>query len=232
MSDSLWQRLKDLFVAPARLMDRVAEAPRYLIPGLIVLVVVGVFNYLTMPITGPEQMELMRDTKLMQMMPQDAWQQQYEQAMNPTPLKRALQTVGSAFSVWISMLLLGFILGFFARMSGGQGGFRQALGIVSWASLIPFGLGMVIKLPIVLMTESMYRVTLGLAAFAPGDDPLAPLHQILMAYGDFFTWWGLAVLVIGFQRVYKLGRGAAVLAVILPWVLVSAIPLGISLIMM
>ncbi len=232
MNDSLGRRLKDLFAAPARLMDRVGEAPRYLIPGLIVLVIMGGFSYLTMPITAPEQMELMRDSKIMRLMPEDAWQQQYEQAMNPTPLKRTLQSVGSAFSIWISMLLFGFILGFFARISGGQGSMRQALGIVSWASLIPFGVAMVIKLPLIMMTESAFRITLGLAAFAPGDNPMSPLHQFLMTYGDFFTWWGLAVLVVGFERVFKLSRGTAAVAVILPWAVASAIPLGISLIMM
>ena len=37
------------------------------------------------------------------------------------------------------VLLFGFILGFFARMGGGKGTFKQALGVVSWAALIPFG---------------------------------------------------------------------------------------------
>ncbi len=232
MNDSLVQRMINLVMAPSRLMEKVGEAPKFMIPGMLVLVIMGAFTYITMPIAGPEQLELMRDSKIMRMMPEDVWQQQYEESMNPSPLKRALQSVGSGFSIWVSMIVFGFILGFFVRMSGGQGSFKQALGVVSWASLIPFGIGTLIKLPLVVMTESMYRVNIGLAAFAPGDDPTSALRQVLMSYGDFFTWWGLAVLVIGFAHVFKLNRSVAAISVILPWALATAIPLGISLMFM
>ncbi len=232
MNDNFLLRLKDLVVAPTRLMVRVGEAPRFLLPGLLVLVVMAVFTYFTMPISGPEQMELMRDSKIMRMMPEDVWQKQYEEAMDPSPLKLAMQSVGSGFSIWVSMTVFGFILGFFVRMSGGTGSFKQALGVVSWASLIPFGIGTLVKLPLIMVTESMYRVSIGLAAFAPGDDPTSPLRQILSTYGDFFTWWGLVVLVIGFSQVFKLNRGTTVVSVLLPWALASAIPLGIGLMFM
>ncbi len=232
MNDSFWRRLIDLVVAPSRLMAGVAENPRYLMPGLLILVIMAAFTYLTLPISAPEQMELMRNSKIMKLVPEDAWQQQYDKAMDPAPLGRALKAVGSGFSIWVTVVLFGFILGFFVRMSGGQGSFRQALGVVTWASLIPLGIGTLVKLPLVLVTESMYRVTIGLAAFVPGDNPLSVWHQVLMSYGDFFTWWGVAVLVMGFARVFKLSMRAAAVAVILPWIVATGIPLGISLIMM
>lgn len=232
MRDSFLQRLTDLVAAPSRLMDHVGEAPRFLAPGLIVLVVTGIFTYATLPISGPEQMEVMRDSKISRMIPEDAWQQQYDQAMNPTPVKRVLQGVFAGLAAWASVIVFGLILGFFVRMGGGQGTMKQALGVVSWASLLPFGLGVLIKLPLVLMTESVMNVAIGLAAFAPGDDPVSPLRQILQSYGDFFTWWGLVVLIIGFSRVFKLGRGAATVSVLLPWALATAVPLALSLIMM
>jgi hypothetical protein len=83
-----------------------------------------------------------------------------------------------------------------------------------------------------MQTESVYRVSIGLAALAGSEDPTAPLYQVLMTYGDFFTWWGLVLIVIGFERVFGMGRGPAALSVILPWALLSAIPLGFSLLFM
>ncbi|NCQ33763.1 hypothetical protein GW813_01540 [bacterium] len=232
MKNSLLQRLMDLVAFPSRLMDHVGEAPRFLIPGLLVVVITGVFTYATLPISGPEQMEVMRDSKISQLIPEDAWQQQYDQAMSPTPVKRAVQGVFSGLAAWASIIIFGLILGFFVRMGGGQGTMKQALGVVSWASLIPFGLGVLIKLPLVMMTESVFSVTIGLAAFAPGDDPTSPLHQILQSYGDFFTWWGLVILVIGFSRVFKLSTRSAAVSVLLPWALATAVPVAIGLIVM
>jgi len=232
MHDSFFARLTDLFRAPSRLMERVGEAPRVLAPTLLIVFIMAGFTWLTMPIAGPEQLEMMRDSRLMRMMPEEAWQQQYDEAMNPSPLKRGLQAAGSGISTWITILVFGLVLGFFARMSGGQGTMRQAIGVTTWSALIPFGLATLVKAPLVLLTESVFSVTIGLAAFAPGDDPGSALHQILMAYGDFFTWWGLAVLVIGFSRVFKLKTGSAAAAVLLPWALMTAIPVVIGILMM
>ena len=232
LNDSLWTRLSDLVSAPGKLMERVAVAPRWWVPGLLVFLLMTAFTWLVAPISGPEQMEQMRDSKLMRLVPEDTWQMQYEQALDPQPIPRLMQAVGSGFSSWVMILLFGFILGFFARMSGGQGTFKQALGVVSWGALIPFGIGSIVKVPLVLMTESIYKVTIGLAALIPGREPSSTLSQILMTYGDFFTWWGLVVLVIGFQKAFKMGRGPALLAVLLPWFLASAIPLGIGLMLM
>lgn len=232
MNDTFGGRLVDLVIHPGRLMDKVKENPRWTYAGLLVFVVVAVFSWFTAPISGPEQMEMMRDSRFMRMMPEEQWQEAYDQAMNPSLAKRTVSALGAGFWSWVMVILFGFILGFFARMGGGQGSFRQALGVVSWGALIPFVIGTLIKFPLVLATESVYRVNIGLAALAPGLEPTDKLYTVLMTYGDFFTWWGLVVLVIGFQRVFAMNRGAAAVAVLLPWALCSAIPLALALLFM
>ncbi len=230
--DSLGGRLRDLFVKPGRLMDHVGARPLWWVPGLIALAVVAVFSWVTMPISGPEQMEMMRDSKLMSMMPEAQWQAQYDAAMNPTVAKRITSSLTAGIMAWLMMILFGFILGFFVRMSGGKGTFKQALGITSWAALLPFGLGPLVKAPLVLATESVSRVNLGLAALMPGGDPKSPVFLALQSYGDFLSWWGLAVTVIGFAHVFKLSRNGAIIAVVVPWALLSLIPLGMALLFM
>jgi hypothetical protein len=42
----------------------------------------------------------------------------------------------------------------------------------------------------------------------------------------------LFLLIIGFSRVFKIDRSVAVLSVLLPWALLSAIPLALGLIFM
>ena len=228
MNDSFLGRLSDLLAKPGRCMANVAENPRWWQPGLLIFVTMAVFTWLVAPISGPEQLEMMRDSRIMQMMSEADWQAQYDQALDPPPLQRALSSLGAGFTTWIMVLIFGFILGFFARMGGGQGTFKQALGVVSWGALIPFVLATFIKMPLVMITGSIFQVNLGLAALVPGIEPSSALFQILSTYGDFLSWWGLAVLVIGFQKAFGMGRNGALVSVLLPWALCSAIPVGLA----
>ena len=84
VNDTLAGRLADLVTKPGRLMDKVGIAPRWWQPGLLILVLIAGFAWLTSPISGPEQLEMMRDSKIMSMMPEEQWQQQYDDALNPT----------------------------------------------------------------------------------------------------------------------------------------------------
>lgn len=232
MNDSFFGRLKDLFTNPGRLMENVGTNPRWWQPGLLVCLVMIGFSWMTLPISAPEQAELMRDSKVMQMVPEEVAEKQYEEARNISPVQRVTQSGIAGFTTWLMVLIFGLVLGFFVRLGGGVGFFKQALGIVSWGAVPVFAINSLVKLPLILQTESVFKVNIGLAALLPGAEPGSGLFQTLMTYGDFFTWWGLFLLVVGFEKVFKIGRSAAVLSVLLPWVLLSAIPLALSLIFM
>jgi len=232
MNDSFLGRFSDLFTNPGRLMEKVGAAPRWWQPGLLAFLVMIGFSWFTLPVSAPEQAELMRNSKLMDMVGEDMADQQYEEALNITPAKKVTQSLIAGFTTWLLILIFGLILGFFVRMSGGVGTFNQALGVVSWGAVPVFVLASVVKIPLILITESVYKVNIGLAALVPGADPQSPLFLGLMTYGDFFTWWGLILLIIGFEKVFKIGRSAAAISVLLPWALLSAIPLALSLLFM
>ncbi|HPF69243.1 MAG TPA: YIP1 family protein [Candidatus Krumholzibacteria bacterium] len=232
MNDSFGGRLVDLVLHPGRLMDNVGAAPRWPAAGLLLFLAMIGFAWLTSPISGPEQMEVMRDSKFMRMVPEEQWQQQYEQSMHPKPVSRAVAAVGAGFSTWIMALVFGLILGFFARMGGGQGTMKQAIGIVTWSALIPFTLASLVKLPLILATESIFRVTFSLASVVPGLEPGDKLFTVLSSFTDFFTIWGLVVLVIGFRRVFRMSQGAATTAVVLPWLLLTGAMTAVGLLFM
>ena len=63
MNDSFFGRLTDLFTNPGRLMENVGANPRWWQPGLVVFLVMIVFSWFTLPISAPEQAELMRDSQ-------------------------------------------------------------------------------------------------------------------------------------------------------------------------
>lgn len=232
MNDSFFGRFSDLFTNPGRLMENVGARPSWWQPGLLAFLALICFTWLTLPVSAPEQAELMRNSKIMEMVGEDVADQQYDEAMNITPAKRITQSGLAGFTTWLMILLFGLILGFFVKMSGGTGTMNQALGIVSWGAVPVFVIATLVKLPLILITESVYKVNIGLAALLPGAEPNSPLFMILMTYGDFFTWWGLFLLILGFEKVFAVGRSVAVLSVLLPWALLSMIPLGFSILFM
>ncbi len=62
-------------------------------------------------------------------------------------------------------------------------------------------------------------------------DAIGSVPFVLLSYlGEVTHWWGLVVIAIGFERVFKLERGSAVLSVLLPWILVTAVMAGFRLI--
>lgn len=220
--DSLPGRLADLLLRPGRLMDNVGRRPRLWVPYLLILVVMGAFMWQVSPIVNAEVMEMSRDSRLMQLLPPEAQEQMeehYEQALHPTPRQRLTFALQTALGSVIQTMLLGLLLGSFAKLSGGTGRLAQALGITAWAGLLPLAVGVLVALPIVLHNESVMGTSLGLAALFPGLEPDSLVFQLLRAYGDFFTWWGVALLVVGFQRVYGLSRNAAIATVVPVWAL-------------
>jgi hypothetical protein len=232
MNDSFFGRFSDLFTNPGRLMENVGARPSWWQPGLMVVLALIIFTWATLPVSAPEQAELMRDSKIMELAGEEAADKQYEEALNITPAKRATQAGIAGFWSWIMILVFGLILGFFVKMSGGTGSMSQALGIVSWGSLPIFVIATAVKLPLIMMTESVYKVNIGLAALVPNAEPNSALFMALMTYGDFFTWWGLFLLIVGFEKVFRMGRSTAVLSVVLPWALLSLLPLGFSILFM
>nr|MEE4266957.1 YIP1 family protein [Candidatus Krumholzibacteria bacterium] len=215
--DPLLQRFADLITKPGRLMENVGRKTHLWLPYLLVFVVMSGFMWLVAPIMNPEQIEMSRDSKLMQMVPEEVRQEQYEQALNPSPGRRALQASQAGLFVVIQMMLLALLLGFFVKLSGGTGKMVQSMGVVAWAGLIPMVLGPLLTLPIILQTESFFGTSIGLAALLPDGDPSSLLYKVLYMFGDFFTWWGVFLLVIGYQKVFGLSRSASATTVVLIW---------------
>ena len=226
--DNVPARLVALIVHPVQLMAAVAVRPHWLVAGLLLVIVVALYSAVTLPISGPEQLELMRDSRFLSSLPEGAWQQQYDAALDPTSVKRLATGLGAGVSSWVMTLIFGAVIALFARLSGGNGTLKQTLGVASWAALLPFGVGSLIKLPLVLLQESAVRVSIGLAAFAQGLDAHSFTYQALVTYGDFTSWWGLAVIVVGLEQVHGLQRGPAVTVTLLTWLLLITVPFVIG----
>jgi hypothetical protein len=226
--DSVLSRLLGVFFSPGRAMAAVRERPLWLAAALIIVVITGVFSALTQHISAPEQMELMRDTKLFRMMPEEDYQQQYNDSFDPSPVKRLIGGLSGGVMSWIIIFIYGLLYLLFGKLAGGLGTFKQVMGVTFWAGIIPYGLGYLIRLPIVFAKHSIVEVSLGLAAFAPGADLISAKYQFLYFFGDLFVWWGLVVTAIGFAKVHGFQTGKAFTVTVLPWLLFTGFMFGLS----
>lgn len=225
--DTLLWRIGAVFARPSELMAAVKERPRWVPAGLIVMAVMALFTAAVLHISGPEQMEMMRETRIGRMMPEEAWQQQFNRSLDPGPVDRLRSGLSAAAGVWVAVFISGLVFLLFGKLAGGTGTFKQVMGVVYWSALISTGLALLVRLPIVLARDSLLEVSTGLAAFLPDPDPLSPTFQLLQ-YLDLFAIWGLVVAIIGFAQIHGFPRNKAATVTILPWLLMSAVMFGLG----
>lgn len=232
VADGFLGRFLDLFRKPSRLMDNVGRHPRWWAPLLLIIFAVTAFSWLTMPIAAPEQVNNLQNSVFGRVLSEEDRAEMAESALDINPTKRIFQALADGFSALVFVVLFGLILGLFAQLSGGEVRFSQALGICIWGGVPVYVINVLVKLPIVFLTGSVLDWSIGLAALVQGQGSDSFLYKMLFNYGDFFTWWGLALIIIGFKRVFGMSLGPAILSVVLPWIVLTGIPVGIMLIMM
>ena len=231
-ADGFVGRFLDLFRKPTRLMDNVGRKPRWWAPLLLIFVTVTFSSWMIMPIAAPEIVGQMQDSVLGMALPDEDMQEMKEGALDIPPTKRVLQALNDGVLNMIIILLFGLILGLFAQLTGGKVRYGQVLGITTWAAVPVYSLNMLVRIPLAYATGSVLRLSVGLAVLAPGADTGSFLFKVLYNYGDFFTWWGLILVIIGFRRVFGMALGPAILAVVLPWAVMMALSLGFMLLLM
>lgn len=221
--DFLPLRLIDLFIKPDRLMTHAGRRPCWWQAGLLILLINGVAMTWVTPIMVREVTNHLAQSTL----PGGVAGEQILETLAGTTEKieasKLSAILGNGLQTWAMCIVFAFVLYFFVRLAEGQGRLPQALGIVHWAALIPYGVGTLVKLPIILQTGRYEATTLSAAAFLPDEAVGGTLFNFLAYFTDVTQWWGLALLVIGFGRVFGLARRPAILSVLLPWALATAV---------
>jgi hypothetical protein len=226
--DNVGARLWGLIVKPGQVMAWVKERPLWWVAGIVLFVGMAAVSALTVHIADPEQMEVMRDTRLGQLTPAEQWQEEYENALAPSPVRRLVSGLTGGLGVWIMTFIYAALFLFFGKMAGGQATFKQVLGVTYWAMLAPYFFGSLLRLPLIFAKQSVMGVSLGLAALAPGAEITSAKYMALMTFGDFTVWWGLILIILGFGKINGFSWGKAATVVLLPWFLITGALFGLG----
>lgn len=227
MSDSVFSRFITIITNPSATMEAVRENPRILVAVLGIIVLVGLFSGATVHIVGPEQVDVMRDTRIGRMMEPDQIDQMYDRYLNTTLKDRIVSGIQGGFGAAVAIFIAGLVYFLFGKLAGGPGTFKQVMGAVMWSGVISMGLGALVKWPLAVAKQSVMGVNLGPAVLVADRGVLDPLYGLL-SFFDVFALWGVVVLVIGFEKVHGFARNKAATVVVATWLLLSLIMFGIG----
>ncbi len=227
MTDSVFSRFYTIMVNPGAAMEAVRENPRILVAVLGIVVLVGLVTGATLHIAGPEQVDLMRDTRFGRMMTPEQIEEAYDRALNTTVKDRFVNGIQGGIGTTLAAFIAGLVYFLFGKLAGGQGTFKQVIGAVMWSSVISMGFGSLVKWPLVIAKQSAMGVSLGPAVLVADRGYLDPLFGLLQFF-DVFTIWGVIVLVIGFEKVHGFARNKAATVVVATWLLLSLIMFGLG----
>jgi len=229
MSQSGFNRMLGVLVAPAKAFAAIAERPTWVV-ALITLIAVSVMA--TVVVTPRIDMEkVMRDqiAQSGRQVPNDVLDRQIEFAQKFRWVFAAVGLVAQP----VIYLLVALVFWVLFRMLGSELDFQRSFA-VAVHGFLPGALAGLLSLPVILSQTTLdyERMRSGSFLFSNpgaflGPDTAKPLVALLSSF-DVFSIWSVVLLAIGYRIVGKVSRAAAVGGVVALWAVYVLGKVGIS----
>ena len=222
------ERFVDVFTAPVKAMQAVAERPAWVVPFLVLFAIVALYTAANVHIMVPEQTEMSMAFANDQQA--TAMENQIEMFLDPPLWLRLLSGIGAGLTVVVfSLLIPGLLMHLFLKLSGGVAQASQTIGVVLWSGLIAYGLRTILSWIIIVVTGSARHAGLTATSFIADPNPQSVPYMIAGLYGDPFVYWMMFVVVLGLAIVHRLEVSRTAIVAVATYVLLSAIPIGFTL---
>jgi hypothetical protein len=221
------KRFLTIITQPAETMEAVRERPQWWLAALGIALLVGVFAAATIQITGPEQLDLMQETRFGEMVPEEDLAEMYARFDEITPAMRVQQGVQGGIGGLLAAFIGALVYFLFGKLSGGRGTFAQVIGVVFWASVVALGYGALVKWPLVVAQGASMSVSLGPAVLFADRGVMDPLFGFL-SFFELFSLWGVVLVAIGFVKIHGFAFKKALTVVGSAYLLMSLVMFGIG----
>ena len=221
-----FQRIAGVFFSPAETFQSIARRPDWVVPLVLLIIISLLSGWLIASHVDAD--DLARQS--MELNPKFASmpvEQQNRMLHFTASMMRATRFIGPLFSI-VGLLVIAGALLLGVRAMGGEGNFAQAfsVAIYGWYPRLLKAIIAVIVLMnrknITIFTlQDPVRSSLGFLA----DPKTKPVAFALLSSLDIFTFWSLALYVIGYSAISRLSRGKTAAVVITLWVLVVLLSL-------
>jgi len=222
------ERFVDVFTAPVKAMKGVAERPAWVIPCLVLFAIMALYTAANVHIMVPEQSEM--SLAFASNEQAAGLEQQIEMFLEPPLWLRLVAGIGAGLTVVIFTILIpGLLMHLFLKLSGGVAQAGQTLGVVFWSGLIAYGLRTILGWIIIVVTGSARHAGLTATSFMSDPNPQSVPYMLAGLYGDPFMYWMMFVVVLGLAIVHRLEFSRVAIVAVATYVLLSAIPIGFTL---
>lgn len=223
----LFERIINVFFSPSKTFRSLEVKPDWLTPLIVSLLLMGTAMFLLNDIIQQEQIAAAR-TSIMKSdrIPDNQKEQVIEQ-------QAVMMKKFWIFGVVIGVIMLigAYFLGGLAVWLGGNmvlgkgPGYITALSVFGYASLVDI-IASVVKMPLMVMNETM-RVDSGLGILVSREETRSVLYTFLSSF-DLFTFWQLALMIIGFSIIYKASVKKSAIFIIIIWLIWVLIKTGFA----
>jgi hypothetical protein len=208
--------LGGIFIEPGRTFEDLRRKPRFILAGLIILIVITIFNALFLGKVGYERIvqDRLESNSRIQQLPADQKEQIIRQQTGP--IFKAIGYAAPPIVVAILIFLGGLIYWLGANAMGGSARYLQGVSVWVYSWFPPFLVSMLANI-LVLFLKSVDDIDLataqsGLIHANPGmfiDGKSQPVLFALLSSIDLFQIWGWVLAAIGLRIVAKISSGAA-----------------------
>ncbi len=208
--------LGGIFFEPGKTFEDLRRKPRFLLAGLIIIVLVTLFNFLFINKIGFEEITRarMESSERFQQLPADQKQAQIEFATKP--VLKYITYAALPFGLFISFLIGGLIYWLGANAMGGSATFLRGVSVWIYSSFPPTVVSMLANI-LILFLKSPDDIDIassqgGLVHANPAffmDIKSSPVLAALVGTFDLFFIWGWILAAIGLRIVGKISSGAA-----------------------
>ena len=209
--------LGSIFFEPGATFEDLRRKPRFLLAGLIMIVLIGVFNVLLVQKVGFERMARERLESSSFYQNQSPEQKAATLRMQTSPVFEYINYTLVPIAVLISFLIGGLIYWLGANAMGGTATFARGLSVWIYSSFPPIVVSMLASM-LVLFLKSVDDIDIIAAsqgsliqaspAFFIGAKNSPVLSAVLGTFDVFFIW-GWILAAIGLRVVGKISSGAA-----------------------
>ena len=212
-------RLTGTFVSPVRTFDEIARRPTWLAPLLVWTVLSVALWGILIPRADWEEVIRDRFEKKGQALSPDRLERIVERQRQFAWLYYVVAAAGPALiGLFLSAL---FWLAF--KAFGWELAFRQSFGVTAYAFVPGAVLGSLLTFPLLLRLERIDPSRVGdLVKSNPAflvDGEEAPALRSLLQSLDVFSFWTLALLVVGYAAAAKASRGRSAGLILTLWAL-------------
>jgi hypothetical protein len=214
--DSTVGRIPGVFFSPAKTFEAIARRPTWLLPMLLWVAASLSVAAVLVPRMDFEKMTRERVERSGRTIPEDQLQSMVERQRQFAPV---FAYGGSAVAPLVIGLLTAVILWGAFRAFGWDTTFPQAFGVTTHAYL-PSVLGSLLLIPLLTRQDRVDPSAMGdllrsnLGFLVSRDDKV--LHALLSSI-DLFSFWTLALLVIGFAAAARIRKAPAAGVIVGLW---------------